>query len=345
MTTLLSVAQRSAVRKNLALPVSVSLSGVNFLELFRLLLLHPDATDPTGQTHSKPLRGSRRGVMAVLGGLGKLIEEPWSETHLAFDATVAVFRADYIRHRQADRLVLKTLRRYTGAKMLSLFGRMDDVRAQAILPDPYKGDGWQTPKTIITDGFAGGLGAWTMVDGTYTGSSGVLNMTVNASVFPGALRHDTALSSDEHYAEIVQVTRPAFNRRFFGPATRFQSDAETFYLGQVREDNNQRAIFKVIASSETVLATDTTASSWPQTIRLISDGADLHTLKVDTVEVTSVTDTSITGNLQAGIASHSSWSDHGDGDDFEAADLAAPGARPQGPLGHPFHGPFAGPVN
>ena len=127
-----TLVERSAI--NTALGVTVVETRLH--SIIRELLLSSAHYDATGQTRWKPLRGSlRTGFRLELGGFGRILSDPHSETHPGHQATIDVFRADYVRNRDAG-VALDALRRWVGYEMRSLYGHMSDTLAQGLLPDP-----------------------------------------------------------------------------------------------------------------------------------------------------------------------------------------------------------------
>lgn len=282
--------------------------------------------DPTGKSRAKPLRMTRQGFKFRLPGFGTLIDEPFSRNHPNFDARMAVRRASYERHIKAG-TPREALEKWTGFLMRDF--ALEEALLPEMIPQVYidQGHKYRQPSTTITEPFDGtSMANFTQVDpasGGFAEATGVLVRGVSdAAAFPAAMRHDTLLSSDAQYCEIIQVTQPSDTAKFFSPATRFQSDAKTFYETIVREASNLCDISKVVAGTRTVLFAETFVSSWPQTVRLISDSGDNHSITVDGVERNAGgQDTSIQDELQVGITAHSAAALHGTGDSFEAADL------------------------
>lgn len=316
-----TLVQRSGIEGVLNLSEPLVLTSV--LEIVNeLSYVH---ADPTGQIGWKPLRtGRRTGINLHLGGWGKITDGKFSESHPAYQQTLDVFQADY-RRNFADGMSQEVLRKWTGAEQIKLYGRQDSS-LDDIIPPEYRSVGSERPATIITDGFPN-LNNWTEIDpADGFAAAGTLTRTVNnAATFPASMRHDTSLSSDDHYTEIEQTTQPSSNQRSFNPATRFAGAAETAYFTLVREINNDSDIYKVVTGTNTVLQTGTFTSGWPQTVRLTSTSADQQTISIDSVDDTTVSNGDITGNVQVGVIAHSTAAGHGTGDDFEAADLAVGG--------------------
>src|SRR5690606_5511044 len=117
---------------------------------------------------------------------------------------------------------------------------------RALQPSDLPDESPLPPQTTITDDFSGSLSAWTMVDPSGEGwsiSSGrLVRGNTDATNFPASMRHNSALSGDDHYAQILQLTQPAGATSFYGPAARFASDAETYYHARFREANSGQSL-------------------------------------------------------------------------------------------------------
>ena len=120
------------------------------------------------------------------------------------------------------------------------------------------------------------------------------------------------------------------------------------------DDNHYRAVadvvngasmgfelFKVVTGTETSLGTHAQDPATGDTIKLeIRTGT--KKLYVNGSELISSSDDSLTGNQFAGIT-HNGQKETHYYDNFLSEDVAA-AANPKGPLGHPLHGPFGGPI-
>jgi hypothetical protein len=282
--------------------------------------------DPTGATRCKPLRGDRTHPvrLKIAGQLVK--EEPCTGAHLA--RTEAVFQHDYTRNRQRvieGKLPLAVVERWTGYTMQALRGEMSDSIARELVPTEFKDDAllWRDPATTITDDFSAGLGAWTVVAGTWTTPENNRVRGTNTGDFTlPRLLHDTPLSSDEHYCQIDVVAAGHANGTI-SVCTRV-ADADNGYLAYQREGAAIRKIVKLVAGTPTELADIGGGFGPPYTIRLTSDASDEHTLAIDDVDIDSASDSDITGNLLVALGAHNTTAT-ADGDDFEAADVAGGG--------------------
>lgn len=306
--------------------LKVGLARDTVINVIRQMLLDPSISDPTGQTRWKPLREGR----VSLGGFGRIIDE-----NIGHQARIAIFRADYTRNREwvnaatgqeaEDRL--NSLRRWTGFTLRKIHGRMDDALAIALLPDPYKGDGWLRPSTAISESFNQADSTTLGPDLTWAEPAGNAETRSNevgsvSGVSRGRAEHD--LSSDEHQAELDLTFYLGSENG--GPCSRYASAADTCYVYLLDENagatsTDVHRLFKIVAGSLTLLANGPSEAppTLPQNILISSDGADEHLCKMAAVTKITHTDTAITGNIRTGVYMGGQTR----GDNFAAQDLVA----------------------
>lgn len=285
--------------------------------------------DPTGQTKWKPIRGSKRHPPTLYIGGRKVWEGSLADV---IDNTIAVYRVDYQRMKLAG-VPLERLQKITGAKMLDLWARMGDDLLLPLL-GRFADDGWSSPETSISDDFSGTLAAWTQLSGTWSIFSGELTMTAEVNSNPRTIRHDTTLSSDDHYAQIdVVASQQSTNPTFYGTSIRHTSGAtETCYAGgytrPATAGDPYQQIYKFVTGTPTSLGTDHTfTESLPHTMYFEANDTTL-TVKRDGADDYQISDSSISGQNDTGVAGNRRTSGGGYAlDDFAAADLAAPAAR------------------
>lgn len=281
--------------------------------LWDLLTTH---SDPTGASASKPLIADRRGNVELRFG-GLLRREGRNAAHRARE--IAVFQHDYKRNRAAG-VPLEALRRWTGGKMQRIYGRQGPDLLTGLLPSEHIEDGWKPPTTTITDDFNRGdstnLGAnWTEIDGDLS----IISNQIGPTVDGGVARHDTALSSDDHYSQVEVTDNPDGSSRQGSLTRKDNTGTLTYYRVVLRGTNNQVQMHKIIADSGTQLGSNTAVSvSIPDTIKLESDGST-QTCYWNGESKISETDSAISGNLYCGVTHGLT----GKSDDFEAADLGA----------------------
>lgn len=208
-------------------------------------------------------------------------------------------------------------RKYLGAMRDKLL-----VNYQDLIPDDLPQKTPIDPTTTYTDDFTrASLGAgWTSVYRTWSIVSGEIfdpggsSGTENASA-----RYESDLSSDDHYSQI-DFTYEQNSFAYMGPTARFSSSASTYYFAMIRSQGSLRQIQKVISGSATGLYSDAGGGGVPQTVKLQCNGSTISAYD-DGVLISSLTDTSITGNLRCGLVGHPNVQSRGD--NFVAEDLAA----------------------
>lgn len=146
------------------------------------------------------------------------------------------------------------------------------------------------------------------------------------------------MGTDDHYAQIelaaFTMTEGVGNGIDGGVIVRKGSPATfTCYAGYGSKhsvsgvgDVNEYRVTEITAGSFAVLASDTQDPAVSDVVKLEVDGSDLR-LYVNTIEIITTSDGSITGNLRTGLAS---WSSTASNvlilDNFAAADVTAPPA-------------------
>lgn len=286
--------------------------------------------DPTGASVVKPLSGPGRQYVISMGLTGfPLRRERFHLGHPAAANVLAIVQAGYwrIKSELQAKFLSDDPRYYHARKMLGGLLRKFRVSDPAELG--LAGELWDKPTTTITDDFnradSDSLGAnWVEVDGDWDILSNQIRSN-GAGTNPNAARHATNLSSNDHYTEIV--VKAMAGTGYLGAAVRFKSDAETYYMGISRPSGSLRGIYKVVTGTLTALVTDSGGVAAPITIKLEVGNTGDNDLEqfVDAASVLTNTDTSIPDNLQCGLVGHNA--DTSDGDDFEAADLAAAGVE------------------
>ena len=291
--------------------------------LRELLWSHYDAT---GETRWKPARGSRRrGARIALGGMGVVASERFGTSHPAYAATVAVFQADYRRNRAAG--VNETLlRKWTGAEMLKLFGRMRDDYADALMPPEHRGDGWERPETDISDDFESDSSAsWTADSGGLTVDAGG-NGYLEASGTEMVARHNTALSSDDHYAE---AAIDALGSSWQGVMTRKAGSSALTYVTALKQGTGTAIwqLYQRVSGSYTNVGNlESLDHADGDVYRLESDSSDQQHVYKNGVEMANspITNATGTGNLSVGLVTNTTT----DFEAFGASDGAGGGGGP-----------------
>lgn len=287
--------------------------------------------DPTGTTRAKPIMPTHKRVLElhlkdrIAPSLVRAQQLPRDPTqHPAWAPMQQVLQDDYLAIRARGGPHLQWL----GAQRLKW--RLSREAARDLIGDPND-DLPRDPTTSIADAFtntngtnlrdhsAGGF-SWSEV-------TEADNMEINASNQVaregGSLytfcRAETDLASDDHFTEIDVVS--TVTGVWFGACTRFAAAAETNYLAHFGFGTDEFFLFKVDAGSRTQLDTGVTGFNTPATVRCEANGSTIRCL-VDGNEVSSVTNTDITGNTRPGINCRGSIVG-AIGDNFAAQDLVA----------------------
>jgi hypothetical protein len=141
-----------------------------------------------------------------------------------------------------------------------------------------------------------------------------------------------ALSGDDHYAQASCTNAINGGGRYTGVTARMSSSEATYYSGEIERQSevvNPYQVFKTVTGTRTSLGTGAGGgdSANNNTLKLEVNGSDLDLYGVDGTQLkVSLTDTSITGNLYAGIVGSHSGANRNQWNNFKAADLAPGGA-------------------
>jgi hypothetical protein len=320
---LMSAAQVSGIEGLLGLQGGSVLSRRLRDVVRELLWAHYDAT---GVERWKPVRGSRRsGAKIALGGAGVVASERFSTAHPAYAATVAVFQADYRRNRAAG-IAPALLRKWTGAEMLKLYGRMRDDYADALMPPEHRGDGWERPETSISDDFETDSSAdWTADSGGLTVDAGG-NGYLEASSTELVARYHTALSSDEHYAE---ATIDALGSSWQGVMTRKAGSSALTYVKALKQGTGTAIwqLYQRVSGTYTNVGNlESLDHADGDVYRLESDSSDQQHVYKNGVEMANspISNATGTGNLSVGLVTNTTT----DFEAFGASDGAGGGGGP-----------------
>ncbi len=341
----LRVAQISGLETELGLAPGTILSTRLSDVIAELLIVHPEIS---GDTRWKPLRGSFCGGEAIfLQPFGKILQR--SLSNQVRTNTVNIFQSDY-RRNLAVGVPDITLRKWTGSKMLSIWGRMSDEHADELMPPEHRAKGWERPTTTLTESFnqadsttVGPDQTWTEVAGDIETVSNECH-TVNESESSYG-RVGTDLSSDAHYVQgttaIANVSVNSFKQ--WGPCARFQVDANTSYMF-MRQFKDSLTVGSILRLRKTVTGTrsdlgteDTSATVVDEVVKIEHSALDVLRGLLDDVEKDSITDTAIQDNLRTGLFMFAADDGHVACDVWEAEDLPAVG-------GAGIRNPFGGPM-
>lgn len=276
-------------------------------------------SDPSGENGPKPLMPGTDGFLKLyLGGhsLAKSELFQWGihpHTNRVRDVLRRQFAEQHERHQEHARKVLDFwCEKY----------RVDDWKEfvpqnlHAHVPGRSKHD-----TTIIDDlnradgDTIGNQLSWTEVLGDFDTASNQVVKSATANTVEHA-RAESALSSDDHYAQVLRVAAPGGN--YSGPCARIPaspSTDKTFYT--IWADNTSYLV-KLVAGTQTNMVTGANGMA-SEIYKVQADGSTIKGFFAG-VENLSVTDTAITGNLYCGL---NIFGTDAILDDFQAADLGA----------------------
>lgn len=290
--------------------------------------------DPTGQERWKPLRGSpRTGIRLSLAGK-TVRQEAFGIWHPAWPGTLAVFQEDYKRLRERCLEVDSTHYK----KVLDAASKKYRMSPEALLEGSgVLFEGTEPSETVIGDTFVEDDGNVNLDAHVPTGpnawdnspSASWANVVADAVVVAAddqvacasgtaASRAEYDLSSDDMYCEtdILNAQVAAST----GPKCRFDAAAETYYTLLFRNSTTlTHRLFKFVTGTPTQIGGTVTEDPYPSTpfnYRLDVSGSDLEGF-LDDVSKIAETDSSLTGQLRAGIGVPAG----GRQDNFEAGDL------------------------
>lgn len=182
--------------------------------------------------------------------------------------------------------------------------------------------------TTITESFPGssdtlgGDQTWTEIAGDWDNVSGVCEIQ---NFFAAMARCETALASDDHYAQVVAVNPESLDTNTALRVTCRHSNAADTYYHLVFGHNRTWQIRKVVAGVDTFIG-NLVLTTCPNNsvVKLEVDGSNLKGYK-DGVQVGSTqTDASITGNTRCGLYASTAFSTTKVRyDNFQASDLGA----------------------
>lgn len=290
-------------------------------------------SDPTGQTQFKPLLSN----VIYLGGFSPIWRGNWRADPVWRGNLIATYQNDYREIRQwALAHQSNVSARWLGFNQSKL-----GIPASELIPKGMPPEKPIPPHTTIGDTFVDTNGTL-LTAHTATGTGGGWSWTEtatsptewsiesnNASHSSNAVISDcragTALSGADMYAQVNAVTVVgATSSTLLGPSARYSPSADTMYAMILQENSGSDSlnIQKCVASTTTVLKSQTWSKSTPETAKISCNGS-LLTGYLAGASVISLTDTSITGNTNAGIRGYT----HVAGDcvlgTFVAADLPA----------------------
>jgi len=291
-----------------------------------------DGSDPTGQSGPKPLMPSTDGFLHLfVGGHSEVKREHfrWGihpHTNRVRDVLRRQFAEQHERHQEHARKVLDF---WCEKYRVEDWKEFVPANLHAHVPGRLK------HQTTITDDFTRADGdtignqlSWTEVGCDWDTVGNLASKTATNSVVEHA-RAESALSSDDHYAQILRVST-VDNSDYQGPCARIPASPSTDKTFYTLWSDGASYLTKFVTGTQTVIATGSRAVA-SEIYKVQADGSTIKGFYAG-AEALSVTDTAITGNLHCGINAFGSGATL---DDFEAADLAAGGGfipypRPRG---------------
>ena len=247
---------------------------------------------------------------------------------------LARLQNDYVKIRDNDtsgremhRQVLSVWREKYGIEDTNKFIPTGEPRVSAL---PHE--------TTITESFNTADSDTLGPDLSWTEFQGDIDIVTNKAVAPAQAtgrfneaRADSALSTDNHYAQASISGDSQTAGTFPGVMVRKDSSAtRTLYYGRIIcWTSTGNTLGKIVSGTPTNLGSVSTSQHSANTdylVRLEIDG-DALSIKIDSSPVDSATDTSISGNLYAGIGGFIGNDRIGKWDNFEAGDLAAGAAQ------------------
>lgn len=195
------------------------------------------------------------------------------------------------------------------------------------------------PTTAISDDFNRANetltdGPWTVNTGTWNVTSNLCRCSTGGASAPYAA-HTTALSSADMYSQCLGVN----STNYGGAATRVKTSSTANCYTLITNANNGWLLRKYSGTSSSSTTTIDSAAGTDhrnKTYYLSSSGST-HVGKINGSQVTSSTDTTYSSPNYAGLFIYLVTT--GDLDDFDAADLLAPG-NPKNVLRGPLSGPM-----
>lgn len=202
-------------------------------------------------------------------------------------------------------------RKFLGMQMLNLKQSFNNINAwRQLVPNNListiaSEGGPLHPSTDVSDSFdradSTSLGAsWDEFDLGLAISSNTIVPDLNNN--SGAARHVTALSSDDHYAEVLMVADIAEGQGVGALTRKDNSATETFYLAWPSNDTTL-ILYSLVSGVATVLSSSTYTFTGNQVIRMVSSGSSQYLMLNDTVQI-NVSNTSISGNLYVGMRAY-----------------------------------------
>jgi hypothetical protein len=295
------------------------------------------AADPDGATGPKPIVPGATGWMDLqMPGHGRVKSQrfEWGKTPHTVKLKRLVRRefSELMDDAEKGKLKDKEHHRRCLDALCEKYGIEDwkefvETRRQKEVPGRLKHETTITESFNTADGTTLGPDlTWSEVSGNWTVASNRAAIPVGGSVF-GSARAQSDLSSADHYAEI-EITSSDNGAGLFtqaGVSARFSSGAGTYYAAVLYRFGSSMSLQKVINNVQTGLSTPSITVALPEKYKVQCDGSVIKSYQAG-VERSSLTDTSITGNLRCGMCGYTT-AGAATMDNFEASDLAATGIK------------------
>ena len=203
--------------------------------------------------------------------------------------------------------------KFIGAVALQIKQATGSVNESLLIPS---GSGLSVipPETTVTDDFSGDLSAWTQDSGSWSISSGQLTVSGGSAL----ILHDTDVSDDDFHVEI-DVASKGHGRNAPGVIGRYDAMGNEYLFRCRWNSSTGFQLYKRVLFSYTLLQEVSTGTNDGVTIKLDMSGSTIRGL-VDDVEVASVTDSAVSGNLSHGLRRTTDDGTDPLLDDYEASD-------------------------
>lgn len=288
-------------------------------------LLTVDA-DPNGENRAPPIMPTRRRQMElVLSGHGPVAQKRFEPGLSEAPPVRDLLQRQYRRIRQAalDGLLKDDVHhRRVLDYWCEKYGLTEDYFRPPDLP-PETRVGHETTITESFNKTDGSLGPdLTWVDFHNSGVYEVVSQAAERVASSlGATRANSALSSDDHYAQ-AEFSSLAFSDRTAGVMARQAGDATQTYYMALADGPTNGETWKIISGSNTSVGAQGGTFAAGDVIQLECDGSTITRKKNGSTQ-NSTTDTAISGNLYTGLASVHAIAGSPAVDNFEAADLSS----------------------
>lgn len=310
-----------------------------------LWLTLTEYADPTGTLRAPPLMPTSRGILELhLGGHSVVksrrftgsddpawpnirarvhedMRKVWTETETAAKKMP--------RNGPQARALQRIPRKVLGGLVLEYSRK--GIAWRDLVPSDVPLDGYEDPETTYSDGFnrtedpLGSTSPWTVLLGAYRTNNNVLFTKVTTDWnAPSTARYNHALSTSHQYSRITMTAQPS-TLSWASGAVRYSLTEITYYAGNLRSASPQNVLTKMVNGSPTTIGSSSGTNVTPFVTGVRASGSTI-TLVKDGVDVFSVTDTTITGNLYAGFAMRSASTSER-ADDWYVEDTTPPPAE------------------